>query len=48
VECIDYRYENGRFPVFASFVTISYPTLPSSSETGVNPGIKKKLEKALI
>ncbi len=37
---IDYRSEDGRSPVFASCVTSSNPDLFSSSETGVNPGIR--------
>ncbi len=37
---IDYRREDGPFPVFASCVTISHPDSLSSSETGVNPGIR--------
>ncbi len=32
---IDYRWEIGRFPVFASFVTISNPDSLSSSETRI-------------
>jgi hypothetical protein len=39
VTYIDYRCEDGRFPVFASCVTISNPGSLSRSETGVNPGI---------
>ncbi len=35
-----FRCENGRFPASASYVTISNPDLLSSSETGVNPGIR--------
>jgi hypothetical protein len=38
--CLDYRCEDGRFPVPASCVTISNPDSLSSSETGVNPGIR--------
>jgi hypothetical protein len=37
---IDYRCEDGRFLVSASCVTISNPDSLSSSETGVNPGIR--------
>jgi hypothetical protein len=37
---IDYRCEDGRFPVSASCVSISKPDLLSSSETGVNSGIR--------
>jgi hypothetical protein len=37
---IDYGCEDGRFPVFASCVAISNPDSLSSSETGVNPGIR--------
>jgi hypothetical protein len=40
VQHIDYECEDGRFPVPASCVTISNPNLLSSSETGVNPGIR--------
>jgi hypothetical protein len=40
VQCIDYRCEDGRFPVLASCVTISNPNLLSSSDTGVDPGIR--------
>jgi hypothetical protein len=36
----DNRYEGGRFLVSVSCVTISNPHLLSSSETGVNPGIR--------
>ncbi len=36
---IDYRREDGCFPAFASCVTISNYDSPSSSETGLNPGI---------
>ncbi len=36
---IDYRSEDGRFPVSASWMKISNPDLLSSSETWVNPGI---------
>ncbi len=37
---VDYRCEDVRFPVPASCVTISNPNSLSSSETGVNPGIR--------
>jgi hypothetical protein len=37
---IDYRCEDGRFPVSGSCVTISNPDSLSSSETGVNPEIR--------
>jgi hypothetical protein len=40
VRAIDYRREDGRFPVSMSFVTISNPDSLSSSETGVNPSIR--------
>ncbi len=33
----DYKCEDGHFPVFASYVTISNPNALSSSETAVNP-----------
>ncbi len=33
---IDYRSEDGRFPVSTIFVTISNPDLLSRSEAGVN------------
>jgi hypothetical protein len=36
----DHRCEDGHFPVSASSVTASDPNLLSSSETGVNPGIR--------
>jgi hypothetical protein len=36
---IDYRREDGHFPVSVSCVTISNPDLLSRSETGVDPGI---------
>ncbi len=39
-ESIDYRCEDGRFPVSASCVTIANPDSLSSSETGVNPGTR--------
>ncbi len=45
---IDYKYEHGRFPVSASWATISNTDLLSSIETGVNSGIrswKKRLSK---
>jgi hypothetical protein len=34
---MDYRRQDGRFPVSASAVTISNPDSLSSSERGVNP-----------
>jgi hypothetical protein len=37
---IDYRCEDGRFPVFARCVTISSPYLLSCIETRANPGIR--------
>ncbi len=37
---IDYRCEDGCFPVSASCLTISNPDSLSSSETGNNPGIR--------
>jgi hypothetical protein len=37
---IDYRCEDGRFPVSGSCLTISNPDLLPSSETGVNLGIR--------
>ncbi len=37
---IDYRRDDGRFPVTARCVTIIIPDFVSSSEIGVNPGIK--------
>ncbi len=37
---IDYRCDDGRFPVSASCVTTSNPDLLSSSEKGVNPEIR--------
>jgi hypothetical protein len=37
---IAHRCDDGRFPVSASCLTISNPGSPSSSETGVNPGIR--------
>jgi hypothetical protein len=37
---IDYRCDDDRFPLSASFVTISNPELLSSSEPGDNPGIR--------
>ncbi len=37
----DYRCEDGRFQVSASCVTISNPDSLSSSDTGVNPGIRR-------
>ncbi len=40
VPAIDYRREDGRFLVSVSCVTISKPDAISSSETGVNPGIR--------
>ncbi len=39
-QTIDYRCEDGRFPVSVSYLTISNPDLLSSIETGVNPGIR--------
>jgi hypothetical protein len=36
----DYRCEDGRFLMSASWVTISDQDSLSSSETGVNPGIR--------
>jgi hypothetical protein len=36
----DNRCEDGPFPVSASCVTISNPDSLSSSETGVDPGIR--------
>ncbi len=38
--CIDYRCKDGRFPVSASCLTISNTDSRSSSETGVNHGIR--------
>ncbi len=40
MKTIDYRCEDGRFPVCTSCVTISNPDLFSRSETGVNPGLR--------
>jgi hypothetical protein len=40
LRCMDYRCEGGRFLVSGNCVTISNPDLLSSSETGVNPGIR--------
>jgi hypothetical protein len=37
---IDYRWEDGRFPVSASCKTISNPVWLSRSETGVHSGIR--------
>ncbi len=37
---LDYGCENGSFPLSASCMTISNPDSLSSSETGVNPGIR--------
>ncbi len=37
---LDDRCEDGRFPVFTSFMTISNPDSLSSSETGVNPEVR--------
>ncbi len=37
---IDDKCEYGRFPLFASCVTISNPNTSSSSETGVDRGIR--------
>ncbi len=43
---VDYRCDDVRFLVSERCVTISKPdSLISSSETDVNPGIKKKLKK---
>jgi hypothetical protein len=39
-EVIDYRCEDGRFPVSARSVTISNPNSLSSREAGDNPGIR--------
>jgi hypothetical protein len=39
---VDYRCVDGRFPVFASHVTISNPDLLSRSETGVNSGTRNR------
>jgi hypothetical protein len=44
---IDKRRKDGRCPVFASCVTMSNLYCLSSSEAGVNPGIRS-LKKALI
>jgi hypothetical protein len=47
---IDYRCEDGRFPVSASFVTLLNLFLLSSSGTGVNPGMrswKKRLSECV-
>jgi hypothetical protein len=46
-ENIDYRCEDGIFSVSASCVTTPNPNSLSSSETGVNSGIKK-LKRAVI
>ncbi len=40
ITVIDYRFEDGRFPVYASCVTISNHNLLFISETGVNSGIR--------
>jgi hypothetical protein len=45
---IDYRCEDGRFPVSASCVTISNPDSLSSSGKGVNPGMRSWKKKTLI
>jgi hypothetical protein len=37
---IEYGCEDGRFPLYASRMTISNPDLLSSSETGVSTGIR--------
>jgi hypothetical protein len=37
-ETVDYRHEDGRFPVSVTCVTISNPESLSSSETGLHPG----------
>ncbi len=37
---MDYRCEDGRFPMSASCVTISNPDSLSSNASGVNPGIE--------
>jgi hypothetical protein len=47
ITTIDYRCEEGNYPVPSSCLTISNPDLLSSSETGVNSEIKK-LKKALV
>jgi hypothetical protein len=39
-EHVDYRCEDGKFPVSASCVPISNPDSLSSSETGVDPEIR--------
>jgi hypothetical protein len=39
-DAIDYRWECGRFPMSTSFLTVSNPESLSSSETGVDPGIR--------
>jgi hypothetical protein len=45
-KCIDFRFEDHCFPVFAGCVTISNPDLLPSCTTGVDPGMK--VEKSLI
>jgi hypothetical protein len=45
---IDYRCEDGRFPVSASCVTISNLDSLSSSKTVVTPGIRSWKKKTLI
>ncbi len=37
---MDYKYDDGRFAVSASFVAISNPASLLSSEKGDNPGIR--------
>jgi hypothetical protein len=37
---MDYRHEDGSFPVSASCVTITNPTLLSTCKTGVDPGLR--------
>ncbi len=39
-QTLEYRCKDGRLTVSSCCVTISNPDLPSSSETGVNPGIR--------
>jgi hypothetical protein len=46
VEAVEFGFEDGRFTVSASSVTVSNPDFLSSSETGVIPGTR--IEKALI
>ncbi len=45
---MDYRWEDDRLPRSESCVTISNPDSLSSSETGVNPGIKRLSDWALF